>query len=164
MPHAITAKGWGRSENGHPDFLHFFFEAGDNSLIAFFYYIGTKPNPTFTALRGQYLGLARHTAWTARDVAELERWRTVIKRTGVKVTPVVRHETLSSIYFQDPNGYDLEIACQDRPLQEIDVVDTGLTIEAMIQTFGDDNPDEKTVYDMWHKKAELVRKYMQSTS
>jgi len=162
VPHAITAKGWGRAAGEHPDFLHFFFEAGENSLIAFFYYVGTQPNPAFTAFRGQYLGLARHTAWTARDVDELERWRSVIKRTGAKVTPVVRHETLASIYFQDPNGYDLEIACQLRPIEEIDVVDANLTIDAMVETFGDDNPDGQSIQDMWKKKAELVRRYMES--
>lgn len=160
MPHAIAARGWGRAGEGHPDFLHFFFEAGDDSLIAFFYYVGTKSNPAFTALRGTYLGLARHTAWTAKNAAELERWRRKIKRTGTKVTPVIRHETLSSIYFQDPNGYELEIACQDRPLRKIDSVDASLTIEAMLATFGDDNPEGKTIQDMWRKKAQLVRGYM----
>lgn len=160
VPHAITAKGWGRASDGHPDFLHFFFEAGDESLIAFFYYVGTRPNPVFTALRGQYLGLARHTAWTAKDVEELERWRKVIKSTGAKVTPVVTHETLSSIYFQDPNGYDMEIACQTRPLRRIDVVDANLTINAMVDTFGDDNSKGRTIEDMWQRKGELVRQHM----
>lgn len=160
LVHAITAKGWGRAEPAHPDFLHFFFEAGDNSAIAFFYYIGTKPNPVFTALRGQYLGLARHTAWMAKDEDELEKWRSVIKRAGAKVTPIVQHETLSSIYFQDPNGYELEIACQRRALQDIDLVDANLTIDAMIETFGDDNPDGHTISDMWRRKAELVRGHM----
>ena len=98
----------------------------------------------------------------AKNVDELKRWRTVIKRTGAKVTPVVHHETLSSIYFQDPNGYDLEIACQERQLEEIDVVDANLTIDAMIDTFGDDNPNGQTIQDMWKKKAELVRKYMET--
>ena len=160
VPHAITARGWGRAGGAHPDFLHFFFEAGDNSLIAFFYYVGTRPNPSFTALRGQYLGLARHTAWMAKDVDELESWRKLIKRTGAKVTPVVAHETLSSIYFQDPNGYDLEIACQTRPLRKIDIVDANLTIDAMVETFGDDNPKGRTIEDMWRRKGELVRRHM----
>ena len=160
IPHAITAKGWGRASDAHPDFLHFFFEAGENSLIAFFYYVGTRPNPSFTALRGQYLGLARHTAWMAKDAGELEHWREVIKQTGTKVTPVVTHETLSSIYFQDPNGYDLEIACQDRPLGAIDLVDANLTIEAMIDTFEDDNPHGRSIEDMWRRKGELVRRHI----
>lgn len=159
IPHAITAKGWGRKGNEHPDFVHFFFEAGNGSLIAFFYYVGTQPEPSFTALRG-YLGLSRHTAWTAKDVDELEVWRRVIEKTGAKVTPVVEHETLSSIYFKDPNGYNLEIACQDRPIQEIDVVDANLTIDAMCAVFGDDNAEGRTIEDMWKRKAALVRDRM----
>jgi len=155
-PHAITARGWGRKGTAHPDFLHFFFEAGDNSLLAFFYYVGTEREAQFTSLQG-YLGLARHTAWSARDEDELEDWRKVIKAAGAKVTPIVRHETLSSIYFVDPNGYNLEIACQTRPLEEVDVRDAGLTLDALIETFGDDNPEGRTIEDMWRLKAEKVR-------
>jgi len=159
VPHAITARGWGRKGEEHPDFLHFFFEAGNDSLIAFFYYVGTKPEPAFTALRG-YLGLARHTAWMARDEDELWAWNAIIKKAGAKVTPVVQHETLSSIYFRDPNGYNLEIACQRRPIEDADIVDANLTIDAMINTFGDDNADGRTIEDMWRHKAKLVRERM----
>ena len=155
-PHAITARGWGRKGTPHPDFLHFFFEAGDNSLIAFFYYVGTEKEELFTKLQG-YLGLARHTAWTARDEDELDAWRALIKGTGTKVTPIVRHETLSSIYFVDPNGYNLEIACQTRPLGELDIRDAGLTLDALVETFGDDNPEGRTIEDMWRLKAQKVR-------
>ena len=39
LVHTISARGWGAP--GHPDFLHFFFDAGKGATIAFFYYIGT---------------------------------------------------------------------------------------------------------------------------
>ena len=49
--HAITAKGWGPED--HPDFLHFFFDSGNGSTIAFFYYLGSErpadPVPWVTA-------------------------------------------------------------------------------------------------------------------
>lgn len=154
LTHAITAKGWGRTE-GHPDFLHFFFDAGNDSGIAFFYYVGTEPRPEFTALRG-YLALSRHTAWAAADEAELRRWAEVVERTGTKVTPHIRHETMESIYFRDPNGYPLEISRQLRPLSAHDRLDAELTIEAMIETFGDDNPEGCTIDDMWRAKGRLV--------
>jgi hypothetical protein len=31
-----------------------------------------------------------------------------------------------------------------------------MTIEAMIATFGDDNPDKRTIDDMWRAKGRLV--------
>ncbi len=159
VPHAITARGWGRKGQAHPDFLHFFFEAGNDSLIAFFYYVGTQREEMFTALNG-YLALSRHTAWNARDEDELLAWKSVIEKAGAKCTPIVRHETLSSIYFQDPNGYHLEIACQRRPIEDTDVIDANLTMDALVATFGDDNPEGRTIEDMWRHKAELVRTRM----
>lgn len=160
-PHAITARGWGRAgAEKHPDFLHFFFDAGLGSLIAFFYYIGTERRAEFTALSG-YLGLSRHTAWNVRDIDELEAWRRRIKAAGAKVTPVVQHETMASIYFVDPNGYNLEIATFTRPMLAVDAVDAGLTLQAMIEVFEDDNPRHATLDDMWRRKGELVRAHMQ---
>jgi catechol 2,3-dioxygenase-like lactoylglutathione lyase family enzyme len=157
IPHAIAATGWGRSGGeAHPDFLHFFFEAGDNSLIAFFYYVGTRRREEFTQLKG-YLGLARHTAWNVETEDDLVGWMRRFRDKGVKVTEVIAHETLQSIYFVDPNGYNLEIARQTRPIDEVDRIDANLTIQALVETFGDDNPDNKTIGDMWRRKAELVR-------
>ena len=37
LVHAITAKGWGREKEQHADFIHFFFDSGNDSTIAFFY-------------------------------------------------------------------------------------------------------------------------------
>src|SRR6478735_12602178 len=37
----ICAVGWGPED--HPDFIHFFFDIGNDDRIAFFYYFGTEP-------------------------------------------------------------------------------------------------------------------------
>lgn len=107
--HAITAKGWGPEK--HPDFLHFFFDAGNGSTIAFFYYIGTEPRPELTGPRG-YLGNARHTAWAAETPAELTAWRDHLRKHGVQVSEEIEHETIRSIYFRDPNGYVIELTAK----------------------------------------------------
>ena len=39
---------------------------------------------------------------------------------GVRVTPVVDHEWMHSIYFKDPNGLLLEYACWARELNDDD--------------------------------------------
>jgi catechol 2,3-dioxygenase-like lactoylglutathione lyase family enzyme len=160
VPHAIAAKGWGRKDEPHPDFLHFFFEAGEGSMIAFFYYVGTRPDLRFQPMDG-YLGLSRHTAWMAHSLDDLAQWRVKIKAGGMKVTPIVEHETMSSIYFIDPNGYNLEIACQTRPIDDKDVIDANMTVDAMVETFGDDNTDNRTIHDMWRLKGEKVQHLMQ---
>jgi len=36
--HSICASGWGPDD--HPDFIHFFFDIGNDDRIAFFYYFG----------------------------------------------------------------------------------------------------------------------------
>ena len=154
--HAITAKGWG-PEN-HPDFLHFFFDAGNGSTIAFFYYVGTEPRPDLTGPRG-YLGSARHTAWTANSPEELQAWRARLKKHGVTVSEEIEHETIRSIYFRDPNGYPLEITLQSRPLEPADIRDAELTIDAMCETFGD-HGSKATIEDMWRRKGAMVRAIM----
>ena len=153
LVHAITAKGWGRDE--HPDFLHFFFDAGNGSTIAFFYYIGTEPRPELTGPRG-YVGMSRHSAWSVTSEADMHAWKQRLEDHGVRVSEIVGHEILQSIYFRDPNGYPLEITLQRRELADIDAEDARLTIEAMVETFGE-NPEGKTIEDMWRLKGEKVR-------
>ena len=151
--HAITAKGWG--QDNHPDFLHFFFDAGNGSTIAFFYYIGTEPRPDLTGPRG-FLGMARHTAWAAETPEELTAWRDRLRAHGVQVSEEIEHETIRSIYFRDPNGYALEITLQARPLAASDIRDAELTIDAMCETFGD-HERKATIEDMWRRKGAMVR-------
>jgi catechol 2,3-dioxygenase-like lactoylglutathione lyase family enzyme len=155
VQHAITAKGWGRKGEPHPDFLHFFFKAGDDSSLAFFYYIGTTRPQYLVDLKG-YMALARHTAWAAKDPDELRLWRDRIARTGVKFSEVIEHEILQSVYFRDPNGYDMEITYQTRALQERDTRDAEMSIEALLDVFGDDNHSGATIEDFWQRKGQLV--------
>jgi catechol 2,3-dioxygenase-like lactoylglutathione lyase family enzyme len=159
--HAITAKGWGRRNEQHPDFLHFFFETGDENMLAFFYYIGTKPHPALAELKG-YLALSRHTAWSVKDVAELRAWRDRIAATGVRVSEAIEHEILHSIYFRDPNGYDMEITTQIRPLGPADTRDAELSVRAMVEVFGDDNEGNATIHDFWQRKGQIVAEELAS--
>jgi catechol 2,3-dioxygenase-like lactoylglutathione lyase family enzyme len=153
--HAITAKGWGRDE--HPDFLHFFFDAGNGAAIAFFYYIGTEPMPDQAGPRG-YLGMARHTSWRVESHEEIAAWRKRLVGQGVAVSEEVQHEVIKSLYFRDPNGYPLEISLTTRALGVADAEDAALTLDAMIETFVEgDNPASKTIEDMWRLKGEKVR-------
>jgi catechol 2,3-dioxygenase-like lactoylglutathione lyase family enzyme len=152
--HAITAKGWGR--DAHPDFIHFFFDAGEGSAIAFFYYVGTEPMEAPAGPRG-YLGMARHTAWSVRSEAELNAWKTRLETKGVSVSEDIQHEIVRSLYFRDPNGYPLEISLATRVAGSEDATDAELTLQAMIETFSEDpSSGARTIEDMWRRKGELV--------
>lgn len=129
LVHAISAKGWGPDD--HADFLHFFFDSGNGSTIAFFYYIGTE-RPDWLQVRSHYQDRATHTAWRVRDEAELLQWRKRVEAVGIPLRYQIRHEVIESIYFNDPNGYPIEITWQMRPFNEADAEDAKLTIEAGI--------------------------------
>lgn len=127
LVHAISARGWGTPD--HADFLHFFFDAGAGSTIAFFYYIGTDA-PEFAVPRDDYRYRATHTAWAVRTREALLHCRAQLEAAGVEVRYQIRHEIIESIYFNDPNGYPIEITWQVRPFEAVDVEDARRTLEA----------------------------------
>ena len=157
--HAITAKGWGREKERHADFLHFFFDAGNRSTIAFFYYIGTEQPDMLKPPRG-YMGMANHTAWAVESPAELTAWKERLQSCGVKVSEEVQHETIASIYFRDPNFYPLEITAKLRPLRQLDRDDAALSVQAAIEL--ERAGGFTTIDAMWRRKAELVEARMAS--
>lgn len=127
LVHAISARGWGPED--HADFLHFFFDSGNGSTIAFFYYIGTTP-PDFVAVRDDYRYRASHTAWRVETREQLLECRAKVEAAGIPLKYQIRHEVIESIYFDDPNGYGLEITWQVRPFEATDRQDAQRTLEA----------------------------------
>ena len=97
LVHTISARGWGPP--GHPDFLHFFFDAGKGATIAFFYYIGTDCPERYVP-EDHHFYIATHTAWTVRTADELQKWKTTLESRGVVVSPYTRHEVLEFDLFQ----------------------------------------------------------------
>ena len=61
-----------------------------------------------------------HFAFAVESVEALGAKRAELIAKGVRVTPVVDHEWMKSIYLKDPNGLLLEFACQTRALGEDD--------------------------------------------
>jgi len=129
LVHAISARGWGPED--HADFLHFFFDSGRGSTIAFFYYIGTNP-PEFVKVRDDYRYRATHTAWRVETREDLLACRAKLEAAGVEIKYQIRHEVIESIYFDDPNGYSIEVTWQVRPFGSVDHQDAARTIEAAI--------------------------------
>ncbi len=156
LVHAITAKGWGREKEQHADFIHFFFDAGNGSTIAFFYYIGTEQPDEMRVPRG-YMGMANHTAWSVDTEEELLAWQAKLDAGGVRVSQSIKHEILESIYFRDPNGYPLEITRSLRDMETLDAVDAELTIAAALEL--EASARWNGIESLWRAKAALVRQH-----
>ena len=152
--HAVTAKGWGRGSDEHPDFLHFFFDAGGGSSIAFFYYIGAEQPEAMKLPRG-YLSLSNHTAWSVKSAEELAAWKIRLETQGIRVSEEIHHEVTASIYFRDPNGYPIEISLPLRQVERMDAEDAALTVEAAL-TLAERGGWTK-IEEMWRVKGDLVR-------
>jgi len=129
LVHCVSARGWGKGY--HPDFLHFFFDSGNGSTIAFFYYLG-HGQPDHLHHRPEFDNDAHHTAWRVETKEELQAWRARLEERGVEIMYQIEHEVVESIYFRDPNGYYLEIGRPLRNFVPIDCMDAKLTLDAAI--------------------------------
>lgn len=150
--HAVSARGWGPAD--HADFLHFFFDSGRGSTIAFFYYIGTTP-PDYAVAREDYQFRATHTAWQVESRDELVAWRQRLEAAGVKIRYQIQHEVIESIYFLDPNGYSIEITWQMRPFGDVDRRDAELTLEAAAE-LESAGGSFRSIDQVWQRKAERI--------
>lgn len=146
--HVITAKGWG--QGGHADFAHVFFDAGNRTCLAFFYYFGVPPRDERSKT---FVENGRHTAFFVPDRTALLAWRKHLVRAQVNVSPPVRHELVESIYFTDPNGYPLEITRAIRPMVQKDALDARLTVQALLESV---TTGASSAEDMWRRKGRLV--------
>lgn len=163
LVHTISARGWGPET--HPDFLHFFFDSGLGSAIAFFYYLGSHPPADLEQRAGKrpapddHVFDATHTAWLVDTVDELQAWKRRLEERGVEVSVETTHEVIESIYFRDPNGYFIEITRKLRPLGEVDAFDAGMTLEAAIQVEQEAQQGGSRVRGIdaiWERKASLL--------
>jgi len=156
LVHTISARGWGPP--GHHDFLHFFFDSGQGSTIAFFYYIGSDQPEKYQPEQHHFYA-ATHTAWSVETEEELEQWKQVLEGRGLVVSPYTRHEILESIYFLDPNGYPIEITRRLRDIDRLDADDAALTVEAALQVEDEAKAagaKMDCIDDVWRRKAKLV--------
>jgi catechol 2,3-dioxygenase-like lactoylglutathione lyase family enzyme len=156
--HAISAHGWGPDD--HPDFLHIFFDSGNGSTIAFFYYLGTE-RPTDPMPWDHWLYRSVHTAWRVLDRRTLMAWKERLESFGYKVM-IVKHEILESIYVTDPNDYMIEISWQMRALGRHDAVDATLTLQAAIDIEKQTSRPVQVIDDIWRAKSRLVAQHAAS--
>lgn len=161
--HVISARGWGPST--HPDFLHFFFDSGNGSTIAFFYYLGSDQPGELNdrSLRApvpeDHVFDATHTAWIVEGEEELHAWKAKLEAQGLNVSVETRHEVIESIYVRDPNGYFIEFTRKLRTLGELDAADAALTLQAAMEAEDLAAAEGRRVLNIdefWARKATLL--------
>ena len=88
-------------------YTHFFFRLQDGSFIAFFD-LGddeaAQPSPNTPSW-------VNHIAFNVSSIDDLEAMKNRLEANGVEVLGVTDHRIFKSIYFFDPNGHRLELAC-----------------------------------------------------
>lgn len=159
--HSICAAGWGPEK--HPDFIHFFFDIGNDDRIAFFYYFGLEPfddpeNPgdawaRFSDNRPVFFRNSRHLAIHVDTEEDLTEYRRRLDASEWPVEMQVAHETIESIYTHDPNGYMLEITRALRPVTPQEDLDAALTIDALCEIASGPDP---SMDKLLTRKAELI--------
>ncbi|MCX2756531.1 MULTISPECIES: VOC family protein [unclassified Gordonia (in: high G+C Gram-positive bacteria)] len=145
--HSICAAGWGPDR--HPDFIHFFFDIGNDDRLAFFYYFGLEPfdggpqGDSYSRFAEDvpiWFIRSRHLAIHVDDEADLLEYRRRLDASEWPVEMQIQHETIESIYTHDPNGYMIEITRAMRAVTPQEDLDANLTIEALIDVVSQPNP------------------------
>jgi len=113
--------GTGPANRGNPPYeslRHYFFDMGNDSVLAFFEIPKGKEPPG----NRNAIGAMQHCAF----VVTPERFREIesrLKQHGVSyVGPIPQLPGLDGIYFMDPNGIRLEFACQQADGDEPHVI------------------------------------------
>jgi len=103
--------GTGPGNRGNPPYenlRHYFFDMGNDSLLAFF----EIPRGAEPAANRNAIGGMQHVAFTVTET-RFEDIRQRLERHGVAHSGVIPQlPGLLGIYFYDPNGLRLEVACQ----------------------------------------------------
>ena len=93
-----------------PDpYMHIFLDAGDGNVLAFFE-LPTKPEMGRDENTPPWV---QHIAFKVKDRDALLEYKDHLEANGVDVLGVTDHSLFHSIYFFDPNGHRVELACPD---------------------------------------------------
>ena len=98
-----------------PDpYMHVFLDAGGGNVLAFFE-LPTKPEMGRDPNTPEWV---QHIAFKVKDRETLLQFRAHLEANGVAVLGVTNHSIFHSIYFFDPNGHRVELACPDPSEEE----------------------------------------------
>ena len=91
-----------------PDpYMHVFLDAGNGNVLAFF----ELPTAPAMGRDTNTPDWVQHIAFKVDSLEELETAKARLQASGIDVIGVTDHTIFKSIYFFDPNGHRLELAC-----------------------------------------------------
>lgn len=158
--HSICAAGWGPDD--HPDFIHFFFDIGNDDRLAFFYYFGLEPftgggkgdaYSRFDDTVPAFFVKSRHLAIHVRSDEDLTEYQRRLDDSNWPTEMRVQHETIESIYTHDPNGYMIEFTRALRPVTAQEDLDAAITIDALVDVV---ESGHATMDALLQRKADLI--------
>jgi catechol 2,3-dioxygenase-like lactoylglutathione lyase family enzyme len=149
LTQTMQVQAWG--PQFQKDFVHFFFDIGNDDCIAFFYYFGQEPYRDRSL--PPLLDLGKHVALHVETAEALDEYQRRLERGGYAVDTRVMHETVESIYVRDPNDILVEIARPLRPLVDADALDARVTAQALSDVAAGADP---SLAKLWRRKAELI--------
>jgi catechol 2,3-dioxygenase-like lactoylglutathione lyase family enzyme len=88
-------------------YMHVFLDAGQGNVLAFF----ELPTQAEMSRDLNTPTWVQHLAFKVKSMNELEKIKENLEADGIKVIGITDHTIFKSIYFFDPNGHRLEIAC-----------------------------------------------------
>ena len=97
------------STGAYDPYMHVFLDAGNGNVLAFFE-LPLQPGMGRDQNTPEWV---QHIAFRVKDRAELLEFKAHLEANGVDVLGVTDHGMFHSIYFFDPNGHRLELACPD---------------------------------------------------
>ena len=98
-----------------PDpYMHVFLDAGGGNVLAFF----ELPNSPAMGRDGNTPEWVQHIAFKVGSLDELAAAKARLEAGGIAVLGPTDHTIFKSIYFFDPNGHRLELACDTATVQQ----------------------------------------------
>lgn len=95
------------STGEYDPYMHIFLDAGGGNVIAFF----ELPNQPDMGRDANTPAWVQHIAFEVPDMEALTAAKAHIEAQGISVIGPTFHGIFRSIYFFDPNGHRLELAC-----------------------------------------------------
>ena len=95
------------STGDYDPYMHVFLDAGNGNILAFF----ELPNQPEMGRDANTPAWVQHLAFKVGSVEELLAAKAHLEAEGVHVLGPTHHGIFKSIYFFDPNGHRIELAC-----------------------------------------------------
>lgn len=134
-----------------PEEAHLYFDAGDGRLITFFVREDRAPEPTATP---ETIGSVHHIAYAVSPEV-FERAVDGLEAAGYPNTGRVDRGFMDSLYFRDPNGALIELACYKfTPPHGSSTTDVLRTAHQLRVEHGDGNITEKHLREATDRLAQ----------